>query len=152
MTKSNGTVKNKLDCDGTYGFSSFVARNVCLSSGKYYYEATLGGDAIAQIGWATNDFKADPDNSNGVGDDAAGESWSYDANRCLRWSSNRSVPYSTPHWRTGDTVGCLLNLDKREMRFSLNGQILEKAFEGFSVSLGLTPACSLCMNDSCFFY
>jgi hypothetical protein len=43
-------------------------------------------------------------------------------------------------------AGCLLNLDKREMRFSLNGQVLEKAFEGFSISMGLTPACSLCKN------
>jgi hypothetical protein len=57
LTKSNGTVKNKVECDGTYGFSSFIARNVCLSSGKYYYEATIGSDAIAQIGWASNDFR-----------------------------------------------------------------------------------------------
>ena len=32
------------------------------------------------------------------------------------------------------------------MRFSLNGQVLEKAYEGFGISFGMIPACSLCTS------
>jgi hypothetical protein len=59
-----------------------------------------------------------------VGDEA--NSWALDGLRKLRWHAGKRAPYSMTSWEVGDVVGCLLDLDKLEMRFSINGRVFDK--------------------------
>jgi len=85
-----------------------------------------------QIGWCTPGFI--PATAEiGVGDDIHG--FACDGSRSLRWHHG-STPYGGGwRWRRGDVVGCLIDLDMREMRFLHNGRDLGVAFAAES-SLG----------------
>ena len=102
-----------------------------------------------QIGWATPLFNANPVAGHGVGDDI--HSWAYDGGRLQRWHAG-GAPYSSLHWRTGDVVGCFLDVDSGTMHFSLNGRNLGVAFanihEDQNIESGgqpvhFVPACSM---------
>lgn len=56
----------------------------------------------------------------GVGDDFY--SLSYDGCRQLIWFNNEAtVVQDVPKWRPGDVLGCLIDLEKQEAIFSVNG-------------------------------
>lgn len=56
----------------------------------------------------------------GIGDDLF--SLSYDGCRKLVWYNARPTPAKdVPAWRPGDVLGCLIDVPKREVIFSLNG-------------------------------
>ncbi|CAI5943844.1 unnamed protein product [Closterium sp. NIES-65] len=83
---------------GWEGFSSARA-NVCVYSGRWQYEATLGSSGIQQIGWATLacPFMAEE----GVGD--APDSYAFDGKRVRKWSG-WSAQYGQP-WAAHDVIG-----------------------------------------------
>ena len=55
----------------------------------------------------------------GIGDDLF--SVAFDGCRRLIWYNAKSVPHELNAWRGGSILGCLLDLDAREVVFSLDG-------------------------------
>ena len=58
----------------------------------------------------------------GIGDDEF--SIAYDGCRNLIWYEAESLPHTLQQWKPGDILGCLLNVEKEEVVFSLNGVAL----------------------------
>mmetsp|Transcript_12917 Transcript_12917/g.16304 ORF Transcript_12917/g.16304 Transcript_12917/m.16304 type:complete len:657 (-) Transcript_12917:288-2258(-) len=148
----------KIEGDSEFGSACMVG--VGLTEGRWYYEATLLTAGLMQIGWADHLFKGDSTTGDGVGDDV--HSWAYDGMRQLKWNGAEDQTGDKGHppeaygkaWKAGDVVGCLLDLDAREMKFTLNGKDLGVAFEnlpiaesisgtGESTEIGFFPAFSL---------
>jgi len=95
-----------------------------------------------QVGWADALFKADGAAGDGVGDDA--HSWAFDGARQQRWTGGAGEAYGSA-WAPGDVVGCLLDLDSGECRWTLNGSDLGPSFGGLpreaaASASGLCPA------------
>lgn len=55
----------------------------------------------------------------GIGDDAF--SVSFDGCRKLVWHNAKSMPINLPTWKAGSTCGCFIDLDAKEIIFSLDG-------------------------------
>lgn len=55
----------------------------------------------------------------GIGDDQY--SIAFDGCRRLIWHNAKSLLYDLPVWSGGVVLGCLLDLDAREVVFSMNG-------------------------------
>lgn len=55
----------------------------------------------------------------GIGDDQY--SIAFDGCRRLIWHTAKSLIYNLPVWSGGSVLGCLLDLDAREVVFSING-------------------------------
>ncbi len=104
----------------TGGFSSVGMKGVPLESGRWYYEAELITDGCLQIGWADSSFSGhcQADRGDGCGDGPS--SWAFDGWRRYRWHSI-ATEWGC-RWREGDIVGCLLDMDKKEISFTLNGR------------------------------
>eukprot|EP01062_Namystynia_karyoxenos_P013869 TRINITY_DN14980_c0_g1_i1.p1 TRINITY_DN14980_c0_g1~~TRINITY_DN14980_c0_g1_i1.p1 ORF type:complete len:2892 (+),score=968.84 TRINITY_DN14980_c0_g1_i1:1033-8676(+) len=133
-------------------------------SGKWYYEVTVESEGSMQVGWVTDAYTADPGGSRRfLGEDA--QSWAYDGYRMLLLhdTDQRQVTRGAARaWRPGDVVGCLLDLDAREMRWTLNGEPLMccgpagadipaayTAFSGVDSTEWFCPAVSLDLDNSC---
>lgn len=56
----------------------------------------------------------------GIGDDAY--SVSFDGCRKLIWHNAKSTPINLPMWTPGSVCGCYIDLDAKEVIFSLDGQ------------------------------
>lgn len=130
----------------TGGFSSVGMKGISLESGKWYYEAELLTDGCLQIGWADSSFSGHchADRGDGCGDGPS--SWAFDGWRRYRWHC--SATEFGCKWQVGDVIGCLLDMDTHEMRFTLNGQAEEigmgLAFsgDGFRPCGGVFPCVS----------
>jgi hypothetical protein len=121
--------------------------NVGIWGGKWYYEVkTVRCMTANQIGFLGISCRAKPWGltMTGVGDDEF--SYCYDPIRhCTFYKEIETQQYGTSvTWKNGDIVGCMLDLDNREISFSLNGQFLGVAhrniqtdhcpyFAGFSI-------------------
>ena len=129
-----------------------------LTSGKWYYEVEiLTDDGVVQVGFADSFFLGDDTNGDGVGDDA--HSWCYDGARGKAWHGGEDGhrDYGA-QWKTGDVVGCLLDLSSGLVSFALNGKSLGVAFDsvatgkkrgvGVGRKVAYYPACSLELNQS----
>lgn len=55
----------------------------------------------------------------GIGDDKY--SVSFDGCRKLIWHNAKSMPINLPTWKTGSICGCFIDLDSKEIIFSLDG-------------------------------
>ena len=55
----------------------------------------------------------------GIGDDSY--SVSFDGCRKLIWHNAKSMPINLPTWKAGSTCGCFIDLDTKEIIFSLDG-------------------------------
>ena len=97
--------------------------------GKWYYEVHLGENRNMQIGFAMAGFEVEPGSGKGVGSrDTPSRSWAYDGG-CQRKYSHGWISYANSiKWKAGDVVGCLLDLQQRQVSFSLNGENLGVAF------------------------
>ena len=118
-----------------------------IVGGCYYYEVILLSDGLMQIGWADALYKGDPERGQGVGDHP--HSWALDGYRCKKWNSSSS-DYGV-RWRNGDVVGCLINLDALQMRFTINGKDLGIAYNTIHSVGGLYPAASFNMHQAARF-
>ncbi|XP_026473352.1 RING finger and SPRY domain-containing protein 1-like [Ctenocephalides felis] len=136
-------------CD-SYSFES-VRCTFQVDNGVWYYETLIITSGIMQIGWATKDSTFLNHEGYGIGDDEF--SLAYDGCRRLVWHGARShaVPdkpcindstnnteRSMSQWESGSILGCLLDLNKMEISFSLDGvevvvctQLFEHAKSGF---------------------
>lgn len=129
MLNSRDASENlKISADGlmarndTSRFES-VRCTSAITSGIYYYEVQLITPGVMQIGFATKQSKFLNHDGFGIGDDD--QSFAYDGCRQLLWQNAKSSHTSLPRWKEGDIVGCLIDLDKFEIRFSLNGRMSE---------------------------
>ena len=102
------------------GFSSVGMKGISLESGKWYYEAELITDGCLQIGWADSSFSGHCQAERGDGCGDGPSSWAFDGWRRYRWHSV-ATEWGCK-WKKGDIVGCLLDMDKKEIRFTLNGR------------------------------
>ncbi|KAI9244676.1 hypothetical protein BDA99DRAFT_528851 [Phascolomyces articulosus] len=121
------------------------------TSHKYMYEVVLATDGLMQVGWVTDEFEIDPEGGTGVGDDAY--SYGYDGCRVKKWHAadqNRRRNYGCS-WSVGDTITCLLDLDRGEMRYYQNGQDLGVAFSYINPDRVWYPAISLSTGQECRF-
>ncbi|GCB66661.1 hypothetical protein scyTo_0005003 [Scyliorhinus torazame] len=118
-------------CDAS-SFES-VRCTFCVDSGIWYYEVTVITSGVMQIGWATKDSKFLNHEGYGIGDDEY--SCAYDGCRQLIWYNARSEPHIHPCWKEGDTIGFLLDLNKKAMIFYLNGNQLPPEKQVFSSAM-----------------
>ncbi|CAF3741359.1 unnamed protein product [Adineta steineri] len=101
-----------------------------VNSDVWYYEVLIVTDGVMQIGWATKQSKFMNHEGYGIGDDQY--SIAYDGCRNLVWFGAKSIPHNNPTWKPGDIVGCLIDFDRREVIFSLNGRSLDPFRKLFS--------------------
>lgn len=124
------------------GFASVGAPDCLVSSGRWYYEATLHTNGCIQIGWADVAFSGAADRGDGVGDGA--HSWAYDGWRQQKWHGQPS-PWGSK-WQQGDVIGCGIDVDAGTMIFSLNGKMrsanMGVAFRSIDFARGLYPCAS----------
>jgi len=111
---------------------------------SWYYEVELLSEGVAQLGWADAARFAggDDDEGDGVGDDAA--SWAFDGCRLAAWTDGDARPYGgATAWARGDVVGCVLDLERRTMSFTKNGEDLGVAFADLPPDAAYVAALSL---------
>lgn len=135
-------------CDA-YSFES-VRCTFQINSGCWYYEVLIITPGVMQIGWATKDSNFLSHEGYGIGDDPY--SIAFDGCRKLIWHNAKSLTHDLPVWQGGSIVGCLLDLDAREVIFSLDGKengILKQVFG--SANSGFFAAASFMSFQQCRF-
>ncbi|CAF1570090.1 unnamed protein product, partial [Adineta ricciae] len=115
----------------TVSFES-VRSTFSVRSDVWYYEVLIVTDGVMQIGWATKQSKFMNNEGYGIGDDQY--SIAYDGCRNLIWFGAKSIAHNNPPWKPGDILGCLIDFDRREVIFSLNGRALDPFRKVFSSS------------------
>ncbi|KAK1939191.1 E3 ubiquitin-protein ligase [Phytophthora citrophthora] len=123
--------------------------NISANTGLWYFEVVVLTDGLMQIGYIEGDFIADPLQGQGVGDHA--NSWAFDGFRCKKWNVS-SYDYGE-QWKIGDVVGVLLDTERMEISYFLNGKCLGVAFSGISITATsrMCPAASLNIQQSAEF-
>ncbi|XP_059088719.1 RING finger and SPRY domain-containing protein 1-like [Tigriopus californicus] len=94
-----------------------------VGQGAWYYEATIVTTGIMQIGWAAKQSKFLNHDGFGIGDDEF--SVAFDGCRQLLWhgAQSHSIQDQLPKmWCSGDVMGTLIDFDKKELCFWLNGR------------------------------
>lgn len=135
-------------CDA-YSFES-VRCTAQADSGVWYYEVLIITPGVMQIGWATKSSNFLNHEGYGIGDDRY--SLSYDGCRRLIWYNAKSDPQILPRWQPGDILGCLLDLDKEQIVFSVNGECLPPSVHVFSMATsGFFAAASFMSFQQCRF-
>ncbi|XP_076244487.1 RING finger and SPRY domain-containing protein 1 [Calliopsis andreniformis] len=136
-------------CDA-YSFES-VRCTFQVDSGIWYYETLIITTGVMQIGWATKNSTFLNHEGYGIGDDEF--SLSYDGCRRLIWYNAKGEKHhERPCWKAGDILGCLLDLNKLEIVFSLNGIPLRPCVEIFkTVRSGFFAAASFMSFQQCLF-
>ena len=117
------------------------------TQGKYYFECKTSTGGYMQLGWADDSFKAIADEGKGCGDDL--HSWAYDGMRCLKWYNNKKQQYGR-RWKPGDVIGVAVNLEKKDVSFSMNGEWGDEmgiAFSGVCVDGGVYPCVTLLRGE-----
>ncbi|XP_071446628.1 RING finger and SPRY domain-containing protein 1-like [Hetaerina americana] len=104
-------------CDA-YSFES-VRCTFQVDGGVWYYETRIITPGVMQIGWATMDSTFLNHEGYGIGDDKF--SLAYDGCRQLVWHNAHTEPITLQCWGSGDILGSLLDLNKLEIIFYLNG-------------------------------
>ena len=122
-------------------FLTYMAKDIKLSSGKWYYEFYLPTNVHGnpQIGWADADFPGGDGRENGTGDDK--HSWAFDGPRKSKWNGRKSR-YGEK-WNRGDLLGCAIDLDNGIIGFTKNGEYLGDAFTDISFSEYVYPSITL---------
>ncbi|XP_013382424.1 RING finger and SPRY domain-containing protein 1 isoform X1 [Lingula anatina] len=120
------------------------------NTGVWYYEVMVITPGVMQIGWATKNSKFLNYEGNGIGDDEY--SLAYDGCRQLIWYNAKCEHHSHPCWKPGDILGLLLDLDKQEIIFSLNGNCLPAYNQVFAhARSGFFAAASFMSFQQCEF-
>ncbi|KAF7988384.1 hypothetical protein HCN44_000957 [Aphidius gifuensis] len=122
-----------------------------VDSDVWYYETLIMTTGVMQIGWATKDSTFLNHEGYGIGDDVY--SLSCDGCRRLIWHNARSEKYhDRPPWKAGDVLGCLLDFNKLEIIFSINGVPLKPCVQVFKTAKsGFFAAASFMSFQQCLF-
>lgn len=87
--------------------------------GKYYYEATVTDEGLCRVGWSTQQASLD------LGTDRFGFGFGGTGKK----SNNKQFDDYGGAFGMKDVIGCLLDLDKLEIRYTKNGADLGVAFQ-----------------------
>jgi len=121
-----------------------------VDSGVWYYEVTIVTVGVMQIGWATKKSKFFNYDGFGIGDDEF--SCAYDGCRQLLWHLATSHRHSHRPWQEGDVLGLLLDLERSEVIFYMNGVSLPPEKEVFRHAKGgFFAAASFMSHQQCLF-
>eukprot|EP01125_Pyxidicula_operculata_P018519 TRINITY_DN6578_c0_g1_i1.p1 TRINITY_DN6578_c0_g1~~TRINITY_DN6578_c0_g1_i1.p1 ORF type:complete len:908 (+),score=180.36 TRINITY_DN6578_c0_g1_i1:17-2740(+) len=139
--------------DFSMGWGSVIS-NYGVKSGKWCYEVTMLSTGSLQIGWVTSQFKANPDEGVGVGDDRHG--WSVDFHRRLKWHQDENGNVNEPYGKgvkcvSGGIVQCFLDADNGTIEFGYNGINCSVAFSGIDSSYGFFAGLSTNVENECLF-
>uniref|UniRef100_A0A8W7PEK8 RING finger and SPRY domain-containing protein 1 n=1 Tax=Anopheles coluzzii TaxID=1518534 RepID=A0A8W7PEK8_ANOCL len=137
-------------CDA-YSFES-VRCTYQVNAGCWYYEVLIMTPGVMQIGWATKDSNFLSHEGYGIGDDAY--SIAFDGCRKLIWHKAKPMQHNLNVWSGGSVLGCLLDLDAREVIFSLDGvegEVLKQLFESSDTIDGFFAAASFMSFQQCRF-
>ncbi|XP_034949654.1 ATP-dependent RNA helicase Ddx1 [Chelonus insularis] len=88
-------------------------------NGKYYFEATVTDEGLCRVGWSTSQASLD------LGTDKFGFGFGGTGKK----SNCKQFDNYGESFGMHDVIGCLLDLDKGEIRFTKNGVDLGKAFD-----------------------
>ena len=129
---------------------------VALTAGKWFYEILIVEKCTDPLfGWARRGFDPalfEEDGWSGgcgwsCGEDAFSYGWNGETGYYLHAGETYPDPddydADRPHWSVGDVVGLLLDLDGREIRFSINGECHEFVFRSISVDSAYMPVLSM---------
>lgn len=123
-----------------------------FSGSRLYYEARVESGGAVVLGLAGPGFDEGVENQPerpGVGD--VMPSWAFDGARRRKRTRQISNMYGQ-RWKAGDMVGVLLDIETKEISFSLNGQDLGPAFTLNDDEVkGLYPAASLHFGQAVVF-
>lgn len=123
-----------------------------FSGSRLYYEAKVESGGAVVLGLAGPGFDEGVENQPerpGVGD--VMPSWAFDGSRRRKRTRQISNMYGQ-RWKAGDMVGVLLDIDTKEISFSLNGKDLGPAFTLNDDEVkGLYPAASLHFGQAVVF-
>jgi len=138
-------------CDAS-SFES-VRGTSSVNIGCWYYEVQIVTSGVMQIGWATKHSKFLNHEGYGIGDDEFSQA--FDGCRQLMWyNASCECHKELPRWKEGDIVGCFIDIDNKELIFSLNGESLSPFSDIFSVvspGEGFFPAASFMSFQQCLF-
>lgn len=91
------------------------------SSGKWYHEVQIGmGVTAPRVGWVTDRFEESGHMGKPIGNDEHG--WAADGMMHRFWHVEEFHMRWPEGWRNGDVIGCAIDIDAGEMRFSNNGR------------------------------
>ncbi|XP_065443742.1 ATP-dependent RNA helicase DDX1 isoform X1 [Chrysemys picta bellii] len=90
-----------------------------VTKGKYYYEVSCHDQGLCRIGWSTMQASLD------LGTDKFGFGYGGTGKK----SHNKQFDSYGEEFTMHDTVGCYLDIDKGQIKFSKNGKDLGIAFE-----------------------
>ncbi|XP_053538759.1 ryanodine receptor 2 isoform X6 [Ictalurus punctatus] len=122
-----------------------VEHTFAVHDGKWYFEFEAVTAGEMRVGWAR------------VGCQADMELWSdeqayvFDGSKGQWWHGS-TAPFGHV-WQKGDVIGCLLDLTRRTMMVTLNGELQlntygsEIASKGFTATGGFVPVCVLGVNQ-----
>lgn len=123
-----------------------------FSGSRLYYEARVESGGAVVLGLAGPGFDEGVEHQPerpGVGD--VMPSWAFDGSRRRKRTRQISNMYGQ-RWKAGDMVGVLLDVDTKEISFSLNGKDLGPAFTLNDDEVkGLYPAASLHFGQAVVF-
>jgi len=118
---------------GSSAFATAAIPSVAMSEGVWYFEVEFSEDAstkgIAQVGWATESFEPSQSTNDGAGDTSG--SWAIDPFRMIVFDQGKEEKFENsgalcpPGQKV--TVGCTIDLDNKELVFSINGKQVAKA-------------------------
>ncbi|KAL4704317.1 hypothetical protein ACJJTC_012893 [Scirpophaga incertulas] len=136
-------------CD-SYSFES-VRSTFQVDSGAWYYEVKIITTGVMQIGFATKNSSFLNHEGYGIGDDLY--SLAYDGCRKLVWYSAHAIAVNEiPAWKPGDILGCYIDLDSKEVVFSLNGVEIRACRQLFNTTRrGFFAAASFMAFQQCRF-
>ncbi|KAM3721201.1 RING finger and SPRY domain-containing protein [Dirofilaria immitis] len=123
------------------------------TDGIWFYEALILTSGVMQIGFATKQSRFSNHEGYGIGDDDY--SIAYDGCRQLIWHNADFMKIEHDHWKPGDILGCLLNLQDSYVQFYLNGLSLRQPHRAFldkrNKSSGFFAAASFMSFQQCRF-
>ncbi|ESO95555.1 hypothetical protein LOTGIDRAFT_227238 [Lottia gigantea] len=111
-----GTLCQARDAGGWHGTRSNKA---VVGGGKYYYEGTVTDEGLCRVGWSTDKATLD------LGTDKFG----YGFGGTGKKSWGKQFDSYGEAYGMNDTIGCYLDLEKGEIRWSKNGIDLGKAYD-----------------------
>lgn len=117
---------------------------VMLTSGKWFYEVQIVEKGALSVGWARRGFERDLSSVPSgwrCGED--GFSYAYDGSRYCHDEALRPTHNPAPPCSVGDTIGCMLDLENRDIRWSINGKFDGGAFRTISLAGAYQPVLTM---------
>ena len=145
-------------------FNKFLAEGLSLEAVEVNLTEAIRKEVVAQGFWDNAE-----DEDKGVAPEPAALtdavvkrtfmdefSYSCDRVRCLLWHSEEDTPWnaclhgpaSEKATDVGDVIGCMLDLDRGEIRFSIDGLVVEEPeFPEISLASGYFPALTMSVGE-----